>query len=169
VSELPSYPRGASEREEAQGPPAEAEEIRYSGWWRRAAALLVDSLVIGVLIIVPLLLAALVAAVNEGVGIVLVILGVIFAIGAPIFYTIYLTGKEPGQTVGKKALGIRVRHAELDRAIGYGPSAGRYLITFAFGILYIPLLVDYLWPLWDKRNQALHDKVANSIVVRVNP
>jgi hypothetical protein len=28
-------------------------------------------------------------------------------------------------------------------------------------------LLDYLWPLWDGRNQTLHDKVANSIVVRV--
>ena len=166
MSELPSYPRDASEREEAQGPPIEGAEIRYSGWWRRAAALLVDSLVVGVLIIVPLLLAAIVAEVNEDVGVIVFILAVIFAIAAPIFYTIYLTGTEPGQTVGKRALGIRVRHAEQDRAIGYGPSAGRYLITFAFGIFYIPALFDYLWPLWDKRNQCLHDKVANSIVVR---
>jgi uncharacterized RDD family membrane protein YckC len=58
-------------------------------------------------------------------------------------------------------------HADEDRAIGYGPSAGRYFITFLFGIFYIPLLLDCLWPLWGGRRQALHDKVANSIVVRV--
>jgi uncharacterized RDD family membrane protein YckC len=61
-----------------------------------------------------------------------------------------------------------VRHAETDRAIGYGPSAGRYFITVVFGILYMPALLDYLWPLWDKRHQTLHDKVANGIVVRVS-
>jgi uncharacterized RDD family membrane protein YckC len=47
-----------------------------------------------------------------------------------------------------------------------GRRPGRYLITVVFGIFYIPALLDYLWPLWDKRNQALHDKVVNSIVVR---
>jgi len=77
------------------------------------------------------------------------------------------TGKKPGQTLGKKALGIRVRNVEQDRAIGYGSSAGRYFITVAFGIFYVPLLLDYLWPLWDKQHQAFHDKVASSIVVRV--
>jgi uncharacterized RDD family membrane protein YckC len=165
VSELPSYPQGASEREEAEGPPEAG--VVLSGWWRRAAALVVDGLVVSAMIVAVLGLAAVVVAVNEDVGTVLLVLGVIFAIAGPVFYWIYFTGKEPGQTVGKKALGIRVRHAEQDRAIGYGPSAGRYLITFAFGIFYIPAVLDYLWPLWDSRNQTLHDKVANSIVVRV--
>jgi uncharacterized RDD family membrane protein YckC len=165
VSELPSYPSSASEREEAEGPPEAG--VVLSGWWRRAAALLVDGLVVSAMIVAVLGLAAVVVAVNEDVGTVLLVLGVIFAIAGPVFYWIYFTGKEPGQTVGKKALGIRVRHAEQDRAIGYGPSAGRYLITFAFGIFYIPAVLDYLWPLWDSRNQTLHDKVANSIVVRV--
>jgi len=32
----------------------------------------------------------------------------------------------------------------------------------------IVLLVDYLWPLWDKNRQALHDKVAGSNVVRAD-
>ena len=62
---------------------------------------------------------------------------------------------------------IRVRNVEQDRPIGYGSSAGRYFITVAFGIFYVPLLLDYLWPLWDKQHQAFHDKVASSIVVRV--
>ena len=32
----------------------------------------------------------------------------------------------------------------------------------------IGLLVDALWPLWDKGKQALHDKVVGSIVVKVD-
>jgi uncharacterized RDD family membrane protein YckC len=31
----------------------------------------------------------------------------------------------------------------------------------------IPLILDYLWPLWDAKHQAWHDKVAASVVVRV--
>ena len=37
------------------------------------------------------------------------------------------------------------------------------LLGIVAGLL---LLVDYLWPLWDKNRQALHDKVAGSNVVR---
>jgi uncharacterized RDD family membrane protein YckC len=164
VSELTPYPREAAEREEAQADPD--RDVVLSGWWRRAAALLLDGLIVFAIIAAALGLAAGVTALNEDLGAVLIIVGVLFALAGPIFYWIYLTGKAPGQTVGKKALGIRVRHAEQDRTIGYGPAAARYLITVAFGFFYIPALFDYLWPLWDKRNQSLHDKVANSIVVR---
>ena len=31
----------------------------------------------------------------------------------------------------------------------------------------LPLVLAYLWPLWDKRNQTLDDKMVNTIVVRV--
>ena len=169
MSELTPYPREAAEREEAESPPGHEADVVLSGWWRRAGALLLDGLVVTVIVTVALGVGALVTLINEDLGAILLIVGLLFAFAGPIFYWIYLTGKAPGQTVGKKALGIRVRHAEQDRAIGYGPSAGRYLITVVFGIFYVPLLFDYLWPLWDKRNQSLHDKVANSIVVRVRP
>jgi len=33
-------------------------------------------------------------------------------------------------------------------------------------ILVLPLYLDLLWPLWDKRNQTLSDKFADTVVVR---
>lgn len=130
-------------------------------------ALPIDTLVIAVVVGAAIGLAVAASAVNDVAGGILFVIAIILVIAGPIFYTIYWTGKEPGQTLGKKALGIRVRHVEQNRAIGYGSSAGRYFITVAFGIFYVPLLLDYLWPLWDKQNQTFHDKVASSIVVRV--
>jgi uncharacterized RDD family membrane protein YckC len=164
VSELTPYPESAAEREQAQPPPG--GDVVYSGWWRRAGALLVDSLLVFVVIAIVFALAFLVAAFDETAGGILLILSIVFLFAGPIWYWIYFTGRAPGQTIGKKALGIRVRNADQDRPIGYGASAGRYLITVVFGIFWIPSLIDYLWPLWDSRNQSLHDKVANSIVVR---
>ena len=165
VSVYTPYPRSASEREAAQGPPS-LTGVVYAGWWRRAAALLVDMLAY------VAFFAAVIAAGfglaqfdSDAAGIAL-IFGAIVAITGPVWYVIWAIGKH-GQTVGKKALHIRVRHAEEDCPIGYGPSAGRYFITALFGAVYLPALLDYLWPLWDSRNQSLHDKIVNSIVVRV--
>lgn len=168
MSELSPYPRDAAEREAAEGPPDVGADVRYSGWWRRAGALVIDSIVVSVVFFLIGAVGFVAVLLDETVGGIVLVLAILAAIAWSVFYWIYFTGKPPGQTVGKKALGIRVRHADEDRAIGYGPSAGRYLITFAFGIFYIPALLDYLWPLWDRRNQSLHDKVANSIVVRTD-
>jgi uncharacterized RDD family membrane protein YckC len=38
--------------------------------------------------------------------------------------------------------------------------------VFLLWILPFGLLLSYLWPLWDSRNQTLHDKMANTIVVK---
>jgi uncharacterized RDD family membrane protein YckC len=52
----------------------------------------------------------------------------------------------------------------------------RWLSQFGVGILgLVPVvgslagvytLLDYLWPLWDDKKQAIHDKVAKTNVVR---
>jgi uncharacterized RDD family membrane protein YckC len=164
VSDLPAYPSGAAEREAAEAP--SGADIVYAGWWSRVGAYFIDMLLVSIIVLLAFVLSALVAAVQEDVGLILLFVVVALAIAGPVWYYIYFTGKAPGQTIGKKALGIRVRHADEDRPIGYGPATARYLITFAFGIFVIPALIDYLWPLWDSRNQSLHDKAANSVVVR---
>ncbi len=38
------------------------------------------------------------------------------------------------------------------------------LVTFG-----IYCVVDYLWPLWDRNRQALHDKMAETLVVQGRP
>jgi uncharacterized RDD family membrane protein YckC len=71
-----------------------------------------------------------------------------------------------GQTLGKMAVGIAVRRGADASSIGFARALGRVASVFVLGIVTIPLLVSYLWPLWDTRNQTLHDKMANTIVVR---
>lgn len=57
-------------------------------------------------------------------------------------------------TPGKLALGIQVRLREL----GNVPMVG--------GLLSTAWLINFLWPLWDDKFQALHDKAARTNVVR---
>jgi uncharacterized RDD family membrane protein YckC len=164
VSDLPAYPEAAAEREAAEGPP-EAHAL-YASWGRRAAAYLLDTLIVIGIVVAIGALAFGVAALNDSVGFVLFLIALVALIGFPFFYYIYYVGKD-GQTWARRWLGIRVQHVRTGEPIGYGPATGRYLITIAFGIFYIPLLLDYLWPLWDQQNQTLHDKVVSSVVVRL--
>jgi uncharacterized RDD family membrane protein YckC len=89
----------------------------------------------------------------------------------PVF-TMMREGENNGQTFGKQALGIRVVRED-GRAFDAGTAAIREIVIkqLLFGtagafLLFVPTLVDYLWPLWDERNQALHDKIASTYVVK---
>ncbi|HVW31386.1 MAG TPA: RDD family protein [Acidimicrobiia bacterium] len=86
-------------------------------------------------------------------------------------YFAVLNGSVMGQTFGKKVLGIQVRDSETGGPIGVERAALRYIVVGLFQvILFFGLftILDGLWPLWDPRRQALHDKIAGSAVVRVD-
>jgi uncharacterized RDD family membrane protein YckC len=71
------------------------------------------------------------------------------------------------QTFGKMALGIKVVDADNRSPIGYARAFTRWLSTaFLWALFTVPGVLDHLWPLHDRRNQALHDKFARSVVVR---
>jgi uncharacterized RDD family membrane protein YckC len=101
----------------------------------------------------------------------------------PCYHALMEAGKR-GQTLGKRAVRIAVRRAETFERVGYRRSFTRaiaflliwvgppllptlpsaaHLLSWPLG--WLPLL-DALWPLWDERKQALHDKVAGTVVVR---
>jgi len=77
-------------------------------------------------------------------------------------------------TPGKLALGLRIRRRE-SPDFPWSAMLLRYGFYLALGVVgLIPLvgfaaslvqLLDYLWPLWDQKRQALHDKVAGTNVV----
>lgn len=80
-------------------------------------------------------------------------------------------------TPGKLVLGLRVRLRETPGPMPLGTVLMRWVGQYAVGILgLLPLagsigglysIVNYLWPLWDSKKQALHDKVAKTNVVRI--
>jgi uncharacterized RDD family membrane protein YckC len=138
MSETPSYspPAGTG----PSGPRA--------SFWRRFAAFFIDSLVLG---IVSGILQAIFGR-DSGNG-----LGTLIAL---IYFT-YFEGSS-GQTVGKKALGVRVIDFSGGGTIGYGRAFIRTIGRFVSAIV---LLLGYLWMIWDKEKQTWHDKFANSVVV----
>ncbi|HEV3479992.1 MAG TPA: RDD family protein [Gaiellaceae bacterium] len=158
MSDLPTYPQDAAERE-AAAPPSDGERT-YASWGSRVGAYLLDTLII----VVPLVVLIIVAVAVDVWA--LILLGYLGTLVVPFVYFTYFHGGASGQTPGKRALGIRVVSDDAVQTIGYGRAFGRYAITVLFSFFFIPLLLDYLWPLWDTKNQALHDKVVSSVVVR---
>jgi uncharacterized RDD family membrane protein YckC len=84
-------------------------------------------------------------------------------------YEIPLT-KLRGQTLGKMALGTRVRPVAQEGLVTWGQSVLRWvgsrLIAAIPQIGGFYSLLDSLWLLWDPLRQTLHDKIAKTVVAR---
>jgi uncharacterized RDD family membrane protein YckC len=93
-----------------------------------------------------------------------------------VVYATVLYGGARGQTVGMMAVGVRVVRDGTHDVLGYGRAFCRALaeqflrilgtVTIILGVIW---LLDMLFPLWDKKNQTLHDKLAKTVVIRVRP
>jgi uncharacterized RDD family membrane protein YckC len=80
-------------------------------------------------------------------------------------------------TPGKLMVGLRVRLRERPGPMPLGTVMVRWASQFGVAILnLVPVvgaligiytLLDVLWPIWDDKKQALHDKIARTNVVRV--
>ena len=75
---------------------------------------------------------------------------------------IYLEG-EKGWTPGKPMLGMRVVDANEGGTIGWPRDLLRRV---AFFVSMLPFYLGLLWPIWDRRRQTWHDKIARSVVIR---
>jgi uncharacterized RDD family membrane protein YckC len=102
----------------------------------------------------------------SGGGVVAYLIELVIYLG----YFTLLHSKWEGQTVGKKALGIRLVR-EADRGpVSVGQALGRAAVMyFAWFLCVIGGLINLGWILWDPRRQALHCKVAKTLVINAGP
>jgi len=157
-----------------------------AGWWTRAAALLIDALIVG-LLFVPAWIALVagptkieacsvdsenniqfgepknaLCEVPTGGTIALAVGLAVIAFVLTLLYWGTFEGKRT-QSMGKKALGIRTVDANSAQAIGMGRGIGRYfariLSSFFCGL-------GYLWAAWDPQKQCWHDKIVSTVVVK---
>jgi uncharacterized RDD family membrane protein YckC len=84
-------------------------------------------------------------------------------------YEIPLT-KLRGQTLGKMAMGTRVRPIDHEGLVSWGQAVMRW-VGFR-GIAAIPQIggfysiLDAIWIFWDPRRQTIHDKIGKTVVAR---
>ncbi|MBJ7329642.1 MAG: RDD family protein [Solirubrobacteraceae bacterium] len=161
----------------AYAPPAPAAvpmgNYELASWGSRFAAFLVDNVAIyfGCLLVFGGVLAGLGALVSSGLAVGLGLFGVF--IGFLVSYGLqpYWMANHNGQTIGKQALGIRtIRVDGSPTTVGWSVLRQIVVMYLLFGIVggafVIPWLLDYLWPLWDEENRALHDMLVGSRVVK---
>ncbi|MDC0245485.1 RDD family protein [Acidimicrobiaceae bacterium] len=103
-----------------------------------------------------------VAAGSWGVAAILGTLALIWSI----WYFGYRQGKT-GLTPGKRIAGTKLINIETGTPPGGAKGVGRSIIPSVLGSFSsgIYQLIDYLWPLWDEKNQRLTDKIFSTQVV----
>jgi len=174
-------PGGWQQPPPSRGPASYGGQL--AGWGSRLGATLLDALIIGIpaLVIAAILGVGVVGAsstdsdagIAAAIGAVFVtiaIFAVVSLVYAPL--TMRRAGEHNGQTFGKQILGIRVIRTS-GEPMDFMWSALREVVIKNFGVgivatltLYIAFFVNYLWPLWDDENRALHDMAVSTRVVK---
>jgi uncharacterized RDD family membrane protein YckC len=133
-----------------------------AGFWRRTFAYLIDGVAVGIVlqILNSFLISSagsadeIVAAASRAAAVNIVI-GVAYFVGLWTYWG--------GQTLGMKALGIKVVKTD-GSALTIGTSIIRYVgLVISFAVLFIGVI----WVAFDANKQGWHDKMANTYVVRV--
>ncbi len=156
----------------------QGREFRYAGFWIRAAARVVDLILILAAFNLfwlgdrhgadagwwtPGFLGEEGSASDTSFSLANVLRGVFF-FGFPAFYYVFLHVAY-GQTFGKMAMKIKVLNAD-GSPIAYRTAFLRYLGYFLCDLTFD---LGYLWVAFDPHKQGLHDKVCRTIVVHEAP
>ena len=138
---------------------AQESPIRVDGgFWRRVVAYLLDYgvVILGVMVVA---IAASASGVSEDA-----VLGLSLVAVHPIFclYRAFMHSSERQATLGKMAMGIKVTDLNGKR-ISFGRASlrvlGQYLSSWTLGI-------GYVMAAFTEHHQALHDKIASTLVLR---
>jgi len=147
---------------------------QMAGLGGRIVAFLIDRFIIGIIVGVAYFLMAMLIVAGAatqsdagqsvaGLGILMVWLVVIpAALLIMLFNEVYLAGKNNGQTIGKKLMGIRIVKED-GTQFGYMDAFLRNVIGYWISSLVCSL--GFFWGLFDSRNQTWHDKIFHTLVV----
>jgi uncharacterized RDD family membrane protein YckC len=88
-------------------------------------------------------------------------LGVMLASLGWVAYNRWLIAGRTGQSLGKRAMKIRLIGADTNAPIGPRNAFLRDLVH----ILDALTIVGYLWPLWDHKRQTFADQIMKTVVI----
>lgn len=157
----------------------ETKQVEYAGFWLRFVAYIIDDLIIGFvgfLISLPFIGGIIFSAINMehsqeitgssfmGIaGIVGSVIGLVLASIAVgwLYFALMESSKNQG-TLGKMALNLKVTDMEGNQ-ISFGRASGRYFGKILSSMI---MMIGYILAGITEQKQALHDILANCLVVR---
>ena len=128
-------------------PQRESGVVTYAGFWKRVAALLIDSVVISAA-------TGILTAVTFGMAWFSIFL-------LPWVYEAIMLSSEKQATVGKMVLGIVVTDVNGGR-ITFARATGRHFAKWLSALI---LGIGFLMVAFTEKKQALHDMIADTLVV----
>ena len=135
---------------------------KYVGFWARVLATLIDSVLI-MAITLPPLLAIYGLAYLENNEAVSGLADILISNILPMILVILFWAKKQA-TPGKMAVSAKIVDAETGGKPSKKQCVGRY---FAYILSAIPLGLGFLWVAFDPKKQSWHDKLAGTVVVKV--
>ena len=126
----------------------------YAGFWMRAGAIVIDIILVG---IAQAVLVGVLDGSTSDVDFTDLISGVVGWL-----YFALMESSSYQATLGKQALGIKVTDESGNR-VTFGRATGRYFGKIVSGLI---LAIGFLMAGWTVKKQALHDMMAQTLVVR---
>lgn len=144
-------------------------EIVLAGFWKRVAANLIDSLVVGVAggvigMVLGMVAVPLAAAAGDSSAVMMIVVQVVIQVISIVItaaYYAWFHASHSKATLGKMAIGIKVVRTDGSR-ITLARGFGRY---FAMILSALILGIGFLMAAFTERKQALHDMLCDTLVV----
>jgi uncharacterized RDD family membrane protein YckC len=136
----------------------------YAGFWRRLAALLIDSLIAGAAgFLVGFVIGIVVVASGGGDldGGWSALINVVSVFGWFLYFALMESSSHQA-TIGKIGLGIQLTDIDGNR-LSFGRSLGRNLAKLISAVI---LYIGFILAAFTERKQALHDMIAGTLVVK---
>jgi uncharacterized RDD family membrane protein YckC len=157
------------ERTESEGPrllsPLEVATIPCAGLGWRFLAGLIDDLILGTAAVILAFAIWLLTGTPPGMpwtGGINGFYWTVLFLGAGAYFVGYQI--DSGQTPGYGAVDLLLAHPD-GRSVTLPKALLRYLVSLASAAV---CMLGYLWILWDRDDQAWHDKAANTLVLRAS-
>jgi uncharacterized RDD family membrane protein YckC len=140
-------------------------DVVYAGFWKRVAAYLIDSVIIGVLSVVVVGAIGGVIGVafgfDSGSAIAIQLVAQLASLLLTACYYGWFYASANQATPGKMAIGIKVVRSD-GEGFGFWRGFGRYFAMMLSGMI---LGIGFLMAAFTARKQALHDMICDTVVV----
>lgn len=134
--------------------------LNYAGFWIRVAAYLIDAVVLYAVMFILMIPFGVDFMDPSAINMSSMAIFYVIIFVAWIAYFIGMESSSKQATLGKMAVGIKVGNENGGR-ISAGTAAARFFSKILSGLI---LYIGYMMAGWDKKKQALHDKIAGTYV-----